>query len=120
MAHKALRTDPGDDALLLRIGERVTALRLAQNLTQVQLAEKAGLGLRTLQRLEQGAAATQLDGFVRVCSALGVVEGFDALLPAPMPSPIAQLKLYAKVRQRASASKVAEPKPKPWVWGDET
>ena len=53
-----------DDALLTLIGERLAGIRLARNLTQQQLAEQAGLGLRTVQRLEQGRAATQLSGRV--------------------------------------------------------
>jgi putative transcriptional regulator len=81
-------------------------LRVAKNLTQAQLAESAGLGLRTVQRLEQGEAATQL-------------SGFDVLLPEPPISPLAQLKSYGKQRKRASAFKIAEPTT-PWKWGDET
>ena len=107
-----------DDALLARLGERVAQLRISKNLTQAQLAQQAGLGLATVQRLEQGAAATQLSGFVRVCRVLGVAEGFDALLPAPQPSPLAQLKLQGKQRQRASAPRMQVPA-KPWAWGDE-
>ena len=68
-----------DQALLQLIGERLARLRLAKNLTQQQLAEQAGLGVRTVQRLELGEAATQLSGFVRVCRVLGIVERFEAL-----------------------------------------
>ena len=55
-----------DDALLKLIGERLARLRLARNLTQDQLAQQAGLGLRTVQRLELGLAATQLSAAWRV------------------------------------------------------
>ena len=51
-----------DIALLQLIGERLSQWRLSKNLTQAQLAEQAGLALRTVQRLELGAAATQLYG----------------------------------------------------------
>lgn len=108
-----------DEALLKLIGERVARLRLSLNLTQRQLAEQAGLGLRTVQRLELGMAATQLSGFVRVCRALGLVEGFDALIPQPLPSPVAQLKLRGKQRKRASAVKPAVKPSGPagrWQW----
>lgn len=109
-----------DEHLLTLIGERIAALRLAQNLTQQQLAEQAGLGLRTVQRLELGAE-TKLSGFVRVCRVLGLVERFDALIPEPVISPIAQLKLKGKQRQRASGTsnkKLTAKEPKKWVWGD--
>lgn len=108
-----------DAALLQLIGERVAALRLARNLTQGQLAEQAGLGLRTVQRLELGAVATQLSGFIRVCRVLGLLERFDALLPQPAASPMAQLKLKERKRRRASGRKSAPlPPGKKWTWGD--
>jgi transcriptional regulator with XRE-family HTH domain len=119
MTLKDKELEIADIAFLKGLGERSAQLRIAKNLTQAQLAESAGLGLRTIQRLEQGEAATQLGGFVRVCRALGVADGFDVLLPTPPISPLAQLKAAGKERKRASASKIAEPKAR-WKWGDET
>ncbi len=107
-----------DEALFKLIGERLARLRLTKNLTQEKLAEQAGLGLRTVQRLELGAAATQLSGFVRVCRALGLVERFDTLVPEEATSPIAQLKQQGRKRQRATGKKAAEGKPQKWTWGE--
>jgi len=117
-----MKIEPGltDDHLFKLIGGRIAALRLAQNLTQQQLAAQAGLGLRTVQRLELGAD-TQLSGFVRVCRVLGLIERFDALLPEPTISPIAQLKLKGKQRQRATGTsnkKLTAKEPKKWAWGE--
>lgn len=107
-----------DDGVLKLIGQRLAAVRLARNLTQGQLAEQAGLGLRTVQRLELGAAATQLSGFIRVCRVLGLLQNFEALLPEPAPSPMAQLRFQGRQRRRASGRK-AGPAPKgPWTWGE--
>ena len=80
-----MRIDPKmtDEVLLRLVGERLSDCRLARNLTQQQLAEQAGLGLRTVQRLELGAAATQLSGFIRVCRVLGLVENLEAFIPQP-------------------------------------
>ena len=108
-----------DEALLKLMGERLARLRLTKNLTQEQLAEQAGLGLRTVQRLELGAAATQLSGFVRVCRVLGLVERFDTLIPEEAVSPIVQLKLQGRKRQRASGKKAAgSGEAKKWIWGE--
>jgi len=106
-----------DDPLLVDIGARLASIRLARNITQAELADEAGLGLRTVQRLEQGVAATNLSGFLRVCRVLGVLDRLDALIPEPAVSPIAQLKLQKNRRQRASraAGKTA-PKTN-WTWG---
>ena len=49
-----------DETLLKELGQRIARLRLERNLSQAQLAEQAGISKRTLERLEAGAAATQL------------------------------------------------------------
>lgn len=114
----SLQSHQTDDALLRTLGERLATLRLARNLTQSQLAEQAGLGLRTVQRLELGAAATQLSGFIRVCRVLGLLERFDVLLPEPAVSPMAQLKMKERKRRRASGRKAGVAPAKKWTWGE--
>ena len=80
-----------DSAILELIGSRLASARLARNMTQAGLAEEAGLSVRTVQRLELGATATQLSGFLRVCRVLGLIDHVEALIPEPPVSPIAQL-----------------------------
>ncbi len=109
-----------DETVLKLIGTRLAGVRLARNLTQQQLAEQAGLGLRTVQRLELGAAATQLSGFIRVCRVLGLVEHLETLIPEPAVSPMAQLKMQGQKRRRASGAKAPRDQKKKWTWGDET
>ena len=109
-----------DEALLRRIGDRLARLRLARNLTQEEIAEQAGLGLRTVQRLESGAAATQLSGFFRICRVLGLMEGLDAFIPEPTVSPIALLKLQGRSRKRASGRRTGTGGPGKWKWGDDS
>ena len=96
-----------DDAILGELGARAARTRLERNLTQATLAEQAGVSKRTVERLEAGEVATQLSVFVRVCRALGLVDRLEALIPEPLPSPVAQLKLQGRTRRRASGSKIA-------------
>jgi transcriptional regulator with XRE-family HTH domain len=107
-----------DEAILKLVGERLSGLRLARNLTQQELAEQAGLGLRTVQRLELGAAATQLSGFIRVCRVLGLVENLETFIPQPAVSPMAQLKLAGRKRRRATGKKNAPGQLGKWTWGE--
>jgi transcriptional regulator with XRE-family HTH domain len=104
-----------DAAVLKELGNRLAQYRLNQNLTQEALAYEAGISLRTLTRIENGAPS-QTSNLLRVLRVLGLLDNLDALVPAPAVSPIEQLKLKGKVRQRASSpapAHVAEP----WVWG---
>jgi len=107
-----------DETVLTELGGRLTRIRLERNLTQLQLAKEAGVSKNTVQRLETGAVATQLSGFIRVCRVLDVIERFDLLIPEPVPSPVAQLKMAGRKRQRASTTKPAKPSAKKWQWGD--
>ena len=110
-------TSAADDPLLTALGARLAGIRIARNMTQAQLAAEAGLGLRTIQRLEQGAAATQLSGFLRVCRVLGLLDQLDALIPEPAASPIAQLKLQKSRRKRASRATSKRAPKTDWTWG---
>ena len=109
-----------DETIITELGERLARMRLDRDLTQADLADKAGVGLRTVQRLEKGSAAPQLTMFIRILRALELVEHFDLLVPEPMPSPMQQLKMQGRLRQRASGKEpqVAEPKAG-WTWGKE-
>ena len=109
-----------DDAVLAELGGRLARIRLERNLTQAQLAEQAGVSKRTIERLESGAVATQLSGFIRVCRVLDVLERLDALISEPVPSPVAQLKLRGRQRRRASTAKAVRPSANKWQWGHES
>jgi putative transcriptional regulator len=107
-----------DEAVLREMGERLTGVRLEQNLTQAVLAEQAGVSKSTVERLESGEVATQLSGFVRVCRALGLTERFDLLIPEPVASPIALMKRQGRTRRRASGKRNVADTTNTWTWGD--
>lgn len=121
-----------NELLLELVGERLARLRQTRGLTQDQLAEQAGLGLRSIQRLETGTRSMRLDGFIRVCRALGILERFELLLPEPSPSPMEELKLQGKTRKRmrvrnsssgykTQSNSSSKSKPDtPWTWGEES
>lgn len=106
-----------DESILREIGARLTGVRMEHNLTQAALAEQAGISKRTVERLESGKVAAQLSGFLRVCRVLGLIERFELLLPEPIASPMAQLKMQGRTRKRATGRKSPTNKLKPWTWG---
>ena len=112
-------TNQAVDAVILReLGSRLARMRLESNYTQAALAEQSGVSKRTLERMEAGGS-TQLVNLVRVCRALDLLDRFEALIPEPLVSPVAQLKLLDKRRQRATAKPSVTPTPTPrWEWGE--
>jgi transcriptional regulator with XRE-family HTH domain len=110
-----------DGAVLAELGRRLARTRLERNLTQAELGEEAGVGVATVQRLEDGQAA-RLNSLIRVLRALGLLEALELLIPEPTPSPIERLKLQGRERQRAAhprSEDAPNSEPKPWSWGDE-
>jgi len=108
-----------DAHILKEMGRRLSRIRLDKNMTQKDLAAEAGIGLRTLQRLESGAVATQLSVFIRVCRTLSILEQLDRFIPKPTISPMALLKQKGKERKRASGIQTVIEAPGEWTWGDE-
>ena len=106
----------GDPAILTELGARLMRRRLDLQLTQAELAHQAGLGKRTLERME-GGGSVQLTNLIRVLRALGLLDALDALLPEPGPRPMDLLKLKGHERRRATGSRKRKPNPQAWNWG---
>ena len=74
---------------------------------------------RTIVRLENGQSS-QVTNLLRVLRALGLLGDLDALVPAPLASPIEALE--GQGAGSAAAPSPASKKPKPssdWTWGDD-
>ena len=54
------------------IGRKIREIRLSQDLTQEQLAEKAEISPTHISVIERNIKLPQLDTFVAICNALGV------------------------------------------------
>ena len=55
----------------MKFTKEITAMRKTAGLTQVQLAKRAGVGLRFIRELEQGKPTVRLDKVNRVLDLLG-------------------------------------------------
>lgn len=93
-----------DEAIRLQqLGGRVRVLRLLRDEGQLELARRAGVGLKALRRLEQHGAAT-LKTALRVAWALRADDAFALLFGAPVVRHLEDLDAQdaVKTRQRAS------------------
>ncbi|TFH15533.1 MAG: XRE family transcriptional regulator [Lentisphaerales bacterium] len=95
-----------DRAAMALMGERIQRERLNQNLTQEELAERAGIGVRTVRSLEAGQKPT-VETLIRALRVLGRLATIDAFLPNPGLSPLQLAKLQGRERQRASGRRQA-------------
>lgn len=90
-------------ALTLELGERLKQARLNRDLTQTEVAERAGVARKTVLNAEKGKA--QLEVFVAIMLALGIGGQLDVFLPRQEISPVQLAKLQGKKRQRASGQR---------------
>jgi len=105
------------EAVLGELGRRLARRRLDLGITQADAAEQAGLGKRTVERIEAGGD-TQMSSIIRLLRVLGLLEGLESLIPDTGPRPMDLLKLRGKERRRASSRRAAKPNDE-WRWGDE-
>jgi transcriptional regulator with XRE-family HTH domain len=83
---------------------RCRALRLRQNKTQQEVADRAGIPLGSYRRFEQDGQLS-LERFVAVLHALNQVEALEQLLSPPPLQDLSQLNPAPTLRQRARKSK---------------
>ena len=108
-----------DAAVLSDVGRRLSHARLQANLTQAELAKRAGVGRSTVERLEAGNS-TQLANFIRILRVLELLEPVMRAVPEPGLSPMELLDSQAGGRKRARGRAEAQKSSgKPWQWADE-
>ena len=90
-----------DQSLVENIGNSIRQVRLAQNISQAELASKAGVSRVTVAMCESGKKAVTLKTLIQLLRALRSLEvlySFDYQEPI---SPIALADLESKKRKRA-------------------
>lgn len=72
-------THPRHRRQLAALGGRLRAARLRRKLTQAVLAERVGVTLPTLRKIEAGDPTSSLATVIRVLQALGLANDIDLL-----------------------------------------
>ena len=90
-------------AIARELGERLKRARLNNDLTQAQVAEKAGVSRKAVLNAEKGKA--QLEIFVAIMAALDLTGQLDLFLPPQDISPLQLARLQGRKRQRASGQR---------------
>jgi transcriptional regulator with XRE-family HTH domain len=116
MSYKIDFSVAASDQIEAALCKRLENIRLSRNVTQVQLAEEAGVSPRTIGRLEKGQGVS-VDTFVRVLTALGIQQNLEALLPDPTVRPIERVDIGGGERKRARPGLSSDERAL-WSWGD--
>ena len=100
------------------LANRIKSNRICYPMTREELAEKSGVSLRTIARIESGET-TQLDNIVSIMRALDCLERIDLLFQDSEIRPSMIIK-NEKPRKRASSSKYrTKANNTNWVWKED-
>lgn len=102
-----------DTELCNRIAAKIRTVRLKQNMSQAELADKSGVSISTIKRMEDGEVKN-FESLVRVLRTLGKLDIFVPLVEAEQLSPNEYYELANKAnkpkRKRASKAYTKENK----------
>ena len=87
-----------DEVIQRKIGEKLKAVRLKQNITQHALAEESGVSLSSVKKIEKGEIGS-FDSLLRVLRTLGKL---DVLLPLVEEEQLSPSEYY-ELMQKAGA-----------------
>ncbi len=90
-------------AIAEELGNRLKQARLNADLTQAEVASRAGLNRRTILNAEKGKV--RLENLVAILVSMDMADQLNVFLPAQEISPVQLAKLKGRERQRASRSK---------------
>ena len=93
-----------DGIIMNRIGTRLKAIRLKQNITQQNLAKEAGISISSVKKVEKGEIGA-FDSLLRLMRTLGVLDIMQPLVEEEQLSPNEYYELVhsasKKTRKRA-------------------
>jgi len=93
---------------LREVAEDVAVWRRLKGLTQVQLADRAGVSRDTLGRLEGADGGVSTENLLRILRALGVLDGLEAALD-PYASDVGRMRSEERLPQRVRPRRLGGP-----------
>lgn len=104
-----------DQAIQDELGRRLAQRRIELRLSQADLAEQAGVGKRTVERIEAGESA-QATTLIRLFRVLELLPALDAMIPAESARPMELLRHGGKTPRRVRKTGKPTPEPDDWHW----
>jgi len=92
-----------DKAILVELGNRIRQKRIQNRFKQSDLAQRAGISVYTLQKMEHGQSYN-VTTLIQVLRALNQLEQMELFLPPIEISPIELLNSKEKTRRRVRNS----------------
>ncbi len=101
--------------IMEEMGRRIKDVRISMNLTQTEMADRAGLSLATVVRMEKGESV-KVENVLNVFRTIGVLQNVNLLVQEQTLRPTDIVDVAHK-RQRAL--KAGRKDKQGWVWGED-
>ncbi len=106
------------NSIISELAKRAKEYRLSCSLTQKELADKAGVSLRSVQNFEKGSDV-QMVVFIKIIMALDLADNFNALIPDMSDRPSTVLARQSGTERKRVRKKKVQPSNRTFKWGDE-
>lgn len=106
-----------NEQILKELGQRLKDTRIALSYTQKEMADRAGVSPKTIERIESGENV-RIEALVNLLRAMNLLQNMEILVPEQMLLPT-ELHDYGKKRQRVSSARNKKKEQSLWKWGEE-
>ena len=97
-------TELSDTAIIEKLGKRIKAQRIRQEMKQEELGAASAVAVSTIRRIENGQSVS-LQLLISVLRTLGLLENLELLIPETKIGPLQLQKLQGRTIQRVRTKK---------------
>ena len=97
-------TELSDPAIMREIGRRIRDYRIRMEMTQQEFAEKSGVSMGTVVRVESGKTISLLL-MISLLRTMGLLENIEVLMPEIRVSPMQMRKMQGRKVMRVRHKK---------------
>ncbi len=104
-----------EKSILKEFGDKIKQYRISINMTQAELADRCGISLSTITRIENGDDS-KWSNIIKILIEFNLTDNIDVLIPKPTLDYKAVFEEKPK-RKRASHKNISTNNN--WIWGED-
>lgn len=110
-----LSGNENNKTIMEEMGRRIKDVRVCMNLTQADMADRAGLSLATVVRMEKGESV-KVENVLNVFRTIGVLQNVNLLVQEQTLRPT---DMVDQTNKRQRASRAGRKDKQEWIWGED-
>lgn len=107
--------DNSEKNILKNFGDKIKQYRISMNITQAELADRCGISLSTLTRIENGDDS-KWSNIIKILIEFDLADNIDVLIPKPT---LDYKAIFEEKPKRKRASRKSINANNDWIWGED-